>query len=379
MTSEIVLLRVPGPGDAPSMSRYAAELYSAIRAVPGMTRPVVPEEPGPPRRLSRLVSSPLSRRLDNAWWRYVSYPRRLHHRAAALWHVLDHSDAHLVRAIDADRTVVTCHDLIPLLAAAGAIPIQVPAHVVRTFRWRVGHLARARIVIAISEATKSALERYTSVAPDRIVVIPHGVSSSFRVDPAGGAARRASINAPSSRKIVLQVATRGRYKNTPALLHAFAALRARGHDALLVRIGVPFYPDEAGLARDLALTGWIEHLGRIPDDRTLAEWYNAADVLLFPSLWEGLGLPPLEAMACGTPVVASNIPAIAEVVADAGALVPADDPAAIANAAERVLTDAAHAAAMRRKGLDRAAHFTWARVAAATLDVYERVFQYNRD
>ena len=139
----------------------------------------------------------------------------------------------------------------------------------------------------------------------------------------------------------------------------------------LVRIGAPFYQDEALLAERLGLHDSIRHIGAVGDDRKLAEWYNAADVLLFPSLWEGFGWPPLEAMACGTPVVASNVPAIAEVVGDAGILVPPDDPSELAGATERVLTDAALSRSLRDKGLTRAAHFTWANAAARTLAVYD--------
>jgi glycosyltransferase involved in cell wall biosynthesis len=176
-------------------------------------------------------------------------------------------------------------------------------------------------------------------------------------------------------KVVLQVATKGRYKNTPALLTAFAQLRARISDATLVRIGAPFYPDESALAEKLGIAAAIRHVGAVSDDRVLAEWYSAADVLAFPSLWEGFGWPPLESMACGTPVVASEIPAIREVVGDAGVLVSPDDPSAMAAAVERVLNDASWSRSLRSKGLERAARFTWANAAARTLAVYESLVQ----
>lgn len=305
--------------------------------------------------------------------RYVAYPRSLKRRTADLFHVLDQADAHLVQVLDPERTIVTCHDLIPLLAADGAIPIPVPATLVRTFRWRIAHLARARTVIAVSRATKATLERYTSVRPERITVVPQGISSAFRVVENITSAIRASAGVPDSSSVVLQVATAARYRNTPVLLHAFAQLRVSlGDRVMLVRIGAPFYRDEAELASTLGLVDAIRYLGAV-DERTLIAWYNAADVLVFPSLWEGFGAPPVEAMACGTPVVASNIPAIAEVVADAGMLVTADDPAAVAHATEQILTTPVLAASLRQKGLERASHFTWARTAAGTLAVYDDI------
>ena len=173
-------------------------------------------------------------------------------------------------------------------------------------------------------------------------------------------------------RVVLQVATKGRYKNTPALLKAFAQLRSRVAGIRLVRIGAPLYPDEAELADKLGISTSIRHVGMVRDDRMLAE-YSAADVLLFPSLWEGFGWPPLESMACGTPVVASNIPAISEVVVDAGVLVSSEDPSEMAHAVERVLMDPAWSCSLRRKGLERAGHFTWANTAAQTLNVYKSV------
>lgn len=245
----------------------------------------------------------------------------------------------------------------------------------QTFKARIAYLTKAHTVIAGSAATRDTLERYTPVRADRIVVVPYGVNATFCPVPQVGAGRRASAGLGAQARVLLHVATRGRYKNTPGLLRAFAQLRARVADAVLVRIGAPLYPDEAALADTLGVSNAITYLGTLRDDRALVEWYNAADVLVFPSFWEGFGWPPLEAMACGTPVVASNIPSIAEVIGDAGLLVPPDDTSAIALATERVLHDSVLAESLRRKGLERASHFTWTRTAALTLAVYDGVLR----
>lgn len=375
MTPAILLLPSPVSDAGLSMTRYAQELFSALSRVAKRSRVITLDQPVQRRYLSRVFDHHQTRRLETAWCRYVTYPGSLRQRRANVFHVLDQGYAHLIRSLDPERTVVTCHDLIPLLAANGVIPLRVPATVVRTFRWRIAHMARARAVIAVSGATKATLERYTSVPPDRITVVPQGVNSTFGVMPGATAPTRASAGLSDASAVLLHVATTSRYKNTPVLLHAFAQLRSSlGTDVTLVRIGAPLYPDETELASKLGILNSILYVGMV-NDRTLAEWYNAADVLVFPSLWEGFGWPPLEAMACGTPVVASNVPAVAEVVGDAGLLVPADNPSAVAQAAERVLTDTALATSLCQKGRDRAKQFTWEETAVRTLAVYDSVLQ----
>jgi glycosyltransferase involved in cell wall biosynthesis len=174
-TSDRSVLLLPGLASdhSLSMSRYARELVSAFSRLDDMTRPARLERPAQVRTLSSLVDHPLARRVDSAWSRYITYPRSLRHRNAAAFHILDHGYAQLIRHLDADRTVVTCHDLIPLLAGEGLVPIKVPATVIRTFRARITMMAQARRVLAISETTKATLERYTSVPPDRITVVPY--------------------------------------------------------------------------------------------------------------------------------------------------------------------------------------------------------------
>jgi glycosyltransferase involved in cell wall biosynthesis len=372
MTSTVLMLGGPVSAEHPSMNRYAQELFHAVGRA-NTTYDITLEQPTETRYLSRLFDHSHARRIDSAWSRYVAYPRSLRGRAAGAFHILDHGYAQLIRSLDPERTVVTCHDVIPLLASEHVIPLDVPATVARTFKLRMTQLAQARVVIAISAATRATLEKYTGVPSDRIVVIPYGLNPTFARLEHARRSRRTSAGLDNETRVVLQVATKGRYKNTPALLKALAQLQSRVADATLVRIGAPLYPDEAELAHKLGISSSIRQIGMVCDDRILAEWYSASDVLVFPSLWEGFGWPPLESMACGTPVVASNIPAISEVVGDAGVLVSSEDPSEMAHAVERVLMDPAWSCSLRRKGLERAGHFTWANAGAQTLNVYKSV------
>ena len=356
------------------MERYARELSGALAERLGAGS-VALEHPVACRGLAALMDVPRARWIDRAWSRYVTYPATLRHRRADVFHILDQAYAHLIRRLDAEHTVVTCHDLIPLLAADGVVPVQVPRLVVRTFRWRVHQMAAARKVIAVSRATQEALARYTPVRPDRIAVVPQGVNRTFRVLEGRKPALRAARDLPAAAAVLLHVATRDRYKNTPVLLQALAGLRRlHGKDIILARVGAPLHPDEADLARRLGVGDAVRYAGFV-DEESLVEWYNAADVFVFPSSWEGFGWPPLEAMACGTPVVASDVPALTEVVGDAGLLVPSTDPSAVADAVERVLTDRALADSLRQRGRARAARFTWEQTAAATAAVYQELLQ----
>jgi glycosyltransferase involved in cell wall biosynthesis len=123
------------------------------------------------------------------------------------------------------------------------------------------------------------------------------------------------------------------------------------------------------------LSEQVKLIGRVSDD-DLPTWYSACAVMAYPSLYEGFGLPPLEAMACGAPVVTSNVTSLPEVVGDAGILVEPTDAPAIAEALRRVLCDAGLRNEMRHKSLQRAAQFTWRRTAALTVESYQKILTW---
>ena len=148
-------------------------------------------------------------------------------------------------------------------------------------------------------------------------------------------------------------------------------LRASGVDVTLVRVGAPLEPGLARLARDV-LGGGLCDLGRVSDER-LVELYNASDLLLFPSLLEGFGRPPVEAMSCGLPVVASSAEPFAEILGDAALRPDPHDVLAVAAAVGAVLGDPALAATLRERGFARTRGYTWAATIEAYVDVYREV------
>jgi glycosyltransferase involved in cell wall biosynthesis len=165
------------------------------------------------------------------------------------------------------------------------------------------------------------------------------------------------------------------YKNIPVLLQALACLRfSLGLNAILFKVGKPFSPQQQALIARLGLERHIIHAGYLePDELVLA--YNAAHVLAFPSLWEGFGWPPLEAMACGTPAVTSHAGSLPEVVGDAGIMVAPHDYGALARALHDVLTREPLRAELIARGQQRARLFTWEQCARQTFAIYQQVWE----
>jgi glycosyltransferase involved in cell wall biosynthesis len=242
-------------------------------------------------------------------------------------------------------------------------------------------LARADRIIAVSEATRRDALRFYRLNPAKIDVIPEGVEPRFRpeADPARLEAVRRKFALP--RRFILYVGTIEPRKNLPTLLDAYAALRAQHPDVGLVIAGGTgwLYQSFFDRLRALSLEAHVALTGYVPDD-DLPTLLSAAEVFAFPSTFEGFGLPPLEAMACGTPVLCSNASSLPEVVGDsssgsgqsAGLLLPPHDARAWVEALARVLTDPALRADLRARGLARAALFSWGEAARRTLDVYRR-------
>ncbi len=351
----VVLFRDHPAENWPSMERYAAGLENALRALAPPDLRIIPAVPPPPWPIPRGL---LLRRM-------VGYPLWARKQQGTVNHVLDHSYGHLLFALDPTRTVVTVHDVAPLLFPGKRWGMSQLA-----WQWAWKGAVKARRLISVSAYTRKMLVERCGLSPDRIVVIPEGVEPTFRPLPEETVdtfrRRRGLPDGP----VLLHVGNTQPRKNVEGLLRALAILRQWNSRIILLQVGGTPTPSQRQLIAAQGLESNIRFLGPVPDE-DLVLLYNVADVFVFPSLYEGFGFPPLEAMACGTPVVASNASSLPEVVGDAGFLVDPHSPEAIAEAVRRVLEDTRLAEELHRRGLERARTFSWERTARETLAVYE--------
>ena len=270
-------------------------------------------------------------------------------------------------------SVVTVHDLSPLSLPRAHRPLK--KWIYRAFL--PGMLTKARAVIAVSDATRRELTwRYPGVAP-RVRTIAHGVEPIFRVVTDDEEKERVRRVYGLDHAFVLTVGQVERRKNLVRWLEAFSEVCRRvGSRLSLVLVGRPAFKaaEVYEAITRLDLTARVRILWPVAD-RDLVVLYNTAAVLVLPSLWEGFGLPALEAMACGLPVCASEAGALPEVLEGAGRFFNPYRVDEMAEVVCGVLGDAAAREEMAARGLARAREFTWERCAAATLAVYDQVLR----
>jgi glycosyltransferase involved in cell wall biosynthesis len=241
---------------------------------------------------------------------------------------------------------------------------------------------RAALVLTSSEHSRREIVRLYGLPEDRVAAIPLAANEEFR--PAPDAAAREAAGAVAARygvrgKYVLFVGRVEPRKNIPGLVRAFRALAVGGHgDLTLVVAGMVDPLFAARLADDLGQDDpRVALIGRVaPED--LPHLYRGAELFAFPSQAEGFGLPPLEAMACGVPVVCSNTTSLPEVMGDGGILVAPDDTTALVRAMERILTDGELRARLVGQGIAQSSRFSWDRTARTTLAAYHRVLEQAR-
>ena len=363
----------------PSMDLVADMLMTHLpQSQAGSIEPTLIRPPMP-RRLTRL-GLPIARAgiIDRIAARQWDYRRALKALPPFdLYHVVDHTYAHLVHHLPADRTIVTCHDVDAFRS------ILQPEDEWRSPTFRrmaeriLSGLRAAAHVPCDSEATRNSLMTLAGFPADRVSVIPNGADATGW-DVADGLAdfEAARLLGPKRPVELLHVGSTIPRKRIDVLLDVFSAIRNVRPDARLVRVGGPFTAEQRIRVRELGLSDAIVVLPFV-DRATLAAVYRRAVVALLPSEREGFGLPLVEALACGTPVVASDIPVLREVGSDAAEYCAMGDVDAWSRAILRLIgeRDSAHERWQARKarGVARAAQFSWSTYAAAVASVYRAV------
>lgn len=254
--------------------------------------------------------------------------------------------------------VVTVHDLkFPILTKR-----IVSDYVIGTL---LRQLKNAELIICVSSFTAQAIRNRFDLSQAKIAVIPLGVDhSKFRVRDK--VESRRLLGLPESAKIVIHVGSDEERKNVPALYRIFRTVKNAVPEAILLRVGATsrVFPP-IGLARYVR----FEH----PTDDLLPYYYNSADIMVFPSLLEGFGIPLLEAMASGIPIVTSKTSSIPEVVGDSALAFDPRDEVSMADSSIQLLTDGGNAIELARKGLERSKTFSWEICATRTREAYYRV------
>ncbi len=344
------------------VSRYIENL---IRHLPARLGPadelIVAGHPaaGAPRLADRVTSHPVGR----IAWEQTVLPVRAWQEG---WDLL-HCPVNVSPLLRSVPVIVTVHDL-AFLTAGTTMPSHRRRYLTTMTRRSVHAAAR---VIAVSASTRDDLARWFDLPPDRVTVTPLAAEPHFRpADPAALAAFRRRMGL--ERPYILSVGTREPRKNGAGLVRAWATIADRiPHDLVLVGpagwMGGDLDRAIAGLPstfRDrVRMTGFV-------DDAELPLWYAGADVFAYPALYEGFGLPVVEAMACGVPVLTSDTSSLPEVAGDAALTVPAGDTGALADGLLRLVSDRDLAADLRTRGPARAATYSWDFTSEGTIAAY---------
>ena len=372
-TPSRILLLGNDPADQQwSMINYGHALQTALSPLAGSATRVDLCAPDTTRRAERLRRLRIGRAASMYWSRYVVYPRMVRQEQADIYHILDHGNGWLTRYLEPSKTVITCHDLIPLIfrERGGSL---FPWVSQAAFRHVVRGLLRATAVIANSSCTKRDLIDRIGCRPERIHVIPLGVDPDLAppLDSAHRQAGRQAFHFPDG-ILLLHVGQTAFYKNLEGLLQTLYILIQQRDPAWLIRAGALLTYPQRQLARRLGVFDRIVELGPLSRPQ-LRNLYQAVDLFVYPSWYEGLGLPPLEAMASGLPVVVSNRGALPETVGDAGLIVDPSSPESIADAIQRLAQDPRLRSQLGERGRAQAATFRWETAASKTLRLYQLV------
>jgi glycosyltransferase involved in cell wall biosynthesis len=380
---ERILPYCPDPLLAGSMT---LELQKLEQRCPAALQPRPPARDALPRALPtppgalkrwlkplyrRLQQSPLIRaRVERQWQAMLQSCRR----EATVFHTPFQSVPPEIRRSDLQAVVVTVHDMLPRIH-----PEFFTREAIRTFDALLEQLLPSDHVICVSESTKRDFLRCHPGTPaDHVHVTPLAASPELRpvTDAAALSSLRRELGLHPADQVVLSLCTLEPRKNLSTLITAFEQLWRRGDGSplKLVLAGALGWKSTA-LSEQLRASPAAEAIlvsGHIPDDQ-LACLYSLADVFVYPSLYEGFGLPPLEAMQCGTPVIAGNTSSLPEVVGDAALLIDPRSPHELQTALADLLGSAQRRRELAQAGLVRSAGFSWSSTARRTAAVYRAV------
>lgn len=350
-----------------SMDSYSSNLYAELRRQCPAKTTIRLFKPDIPPLLGRTIGTGL---WGMRFHRYLRYPLLAKRWCGQINHITEHGYAHILPALVGTLNVITVMDLIPLLAWRGEIQGMQYPHRPRFLEYSLRFLHRADRIITISEATRDDLVRLLGLDPDSITVIYPGLDHSlFRPLNISREKLASALGITLSQEFLLLISGREPYKNHHAALEVLAQLNARHPGRIgMLHLGRPY--DELERKKSLlGVASLVTELGFVSDDK-LPVAYNLANCLLFPSVYEGFGWPPIESMACGTPVVASSAGALKEVVGDLDTVCEPDNIAAMVTMIERLMDDESFRGTQIKLGHKICQKYTWEVNARETCALY---------
>ncbi|MEN9869037.1 MAG: hypothetical protein RLZZ171_20 [Cyanobacteriota bacterium] len=362
------------PKVAFSMDVYADNLVAELK------------ELRPDWEILEIAPQPWSNNLENLWRtgnpirkyyeRFYHHPKAVKQVDADLFHIIDHSDAHIAYGLKkiGKPVVVTCHDLVQFIyPEIMKNQARFPTFSLAVWQYCVKGITLADSIIAVSSNTAKDVAHWLNVTPDKIAVVPNGVDTVFDlIDKKAVADWKQQYTKSPNEICLLHVGSNQQRKNIETVLKVIKAIADKDIPVRLWKVGGDLYPEQE---QYIAANNLGEHITLVsnPEPQTLINFYNAADVLVAPSLYEGFGLTVLEAMACGTPTITSNVSSIPEVAGNAAVLVDPTDVVAITEAVLRINRDPAFRQDLIDRGLARVKEFSWKKTAEQTAQLYEQV------
>jgi glycosyltransferase involved in cell wall biosynthesis len=367
-------------GVAFSMDVYTNNLVAALKQL----RPsweiveVAPDKWSRPGKKNTWHAGTGLRKYYERFWRH---PRTVCGIEGDLYHIVDHSNAHVAYWLQKLKkpVVVTCHDLVQFIypeILKGQS--RFPAVSMASWQYSVKGMNTANCVVTVSENTAKDVQKILGIESQRIRVIPNGVATTFQPLPEKDIdSFRQQYQRSPNEICLLNVGSTHQRKNILTVLNVLKTLKEKGIPVRLWRTGDKFMADQAEFISQHNLQDDILDVG-LPGQDILIQLYNAADILLAPSLYEGFGLTVLEAMSCGLPVITSNVSSLPEVVGDAAIMVDPMDTSAICDAILHIHQNQAYRQTLIQKGLLRAKGFTWYNAAERLACIYEQLVEQKQ-
>ncbi|MEL6927196.1 MAG: glycosyltransferase family 1 protein [Cyanobacteria bacterium J06600_6] len=362
------------PKVAFSMDVYADNLIAGLKAV------------HPDWEIVEVAPEPWSDDLENLWHsgnplkkyyeRFYNHPRTVNQLDADLFHIIDHTNAHVAYGLkkSGKSVVVTCHDLVQYVyPEILKDQSRFPALSMAVWQHSVRGIAAADGAITISSNTAQDVIKWLKVEPEKVAVVLNGVDPSFRVLESQSVAEwRAKYIEHSAEICLLNVGSNHQRKNIDTVLKVVKQLVEQNIPVRLWKVGDQFNGSQQEFIDANDLAKHISLLGK-PSHEELVLFYNAADILLAPSLYEGFGLTILEAMGCGTPTITSNVSSLPEVAGNAAVLVDPMDVEAMVVAIRQIKNEPSYRQDLIDQGLARVKEFSWQKTAEQTAKFYQQI------